>query len=159
MQIQALIIVCILFLLLPFILGYVHTSATHRVPKVLLYYRYFMLFNMIFAGLIVALRILFTGPKAALDTGWSYSPMYQLYGVAILSMVVMGIVTTFSRTILAIAPAILWFTFLFLATILNIEEITHHIIQNVATMTIHIGYNMLVCIILGLFFFKLKKIL
>lgn len=158
MQIQALIIVCVLFLLLPFILGYVHTSASHRTPKALLYYRYFMLFNMIFAGLIVALRILFTGPKAALDTGWSYSPMFQLYGVAVLSMVIMGIVTVFSRNILALAPAILWFTFLLLATILNIEEIVHHIIQNVTTMTIHIGYNIIVCIILGLFFFRLKKI-
>lgn len=144
------------FLVLPVFLGHVHTRFSRRTPPLLLYFRYFMLFNMLIAGIIVALRVLYDGPQAAVLSGWAYSPVFQLYGIAILSMIVMGILTIFSRKPIMLAAPILWLTFLILATILHAEEIAEQIVRNVAIIYVHIGYNLLVCAALILFILKLK---
>ena len=155
---EILAIICAAFLVVPFVLGYLHTTfREHRTPVLLIYFRYFMLFNMVIAGFIVAMRILFSGPDAARDTGWLFSPMFQLYAVAILSMAVMGVLTVFSRTPLVLAAPVLWLTILVLATILHAEEIAKGLVNNVNEMYVHIGYAILVCGIMLYFIVHLKQ--
>lgn len=141
-------IVCLVLLLLPFLLGYIHQGVTKRVPAMILYYRYFMLCNMVLAGLFVSARMFFDGQTAAQTSGWAFSPLYHLYAIAVLSMVVLALVTLFSRKSIMLAPAILWSAFLLLSVVANAFEIARGAITIPGIMVVHIIYGFAASIIM-----------
>jgi len=141
-------VVCALLLILPFLLSYIHTSFNKKVPAQLLTYRYFMTFNMILAGVFVAGRMFLAGHQAAAITGWNYSPIFHLYGIAVLSMALMGAITVYSRKIIMLSPAICWSFFLILSTISHLYQLTYHQIADVNIIYVHIIYNVLVTAIM-----------
>lgn len=144
----SLAIVCLILLCLPFILAYIHTIINKKMKSVITYYRYFMTFNMIISGLFVTVRMFFDGPHAASLSGWSYSPIYHLYAIAILSMVILGLLTIYNKRIIMLAPAMCWSVFLVLSSISHIYQIYYHQIKIVPVIFIHIAYNLLVSLIL-----------
>jgi len=150
-------VTCLALLLLPFILGYIHTGINKRVQPVLIYYRYFMTLNMIIAGLFVTSRLFIQGEQAAQISGWAYSPIFHLYALAVLSMVIMGFMTVYSRKIIMIAPAICWSVFLILSTISYIYQLTQHLIADVNIISVHIVYSLLVSLIMLRFISKLTR--
>lgn len=143
-----LIIICSILLLLPFMLSYIHVGANKKTPARFIYYRYFMTFNMILAGLFVAGRMFINGRGAAATSGWLYSPMFKLYGIAILSMVILALLTLFVRSILMIAPAIVWTVFLLLSSLSHLHQIRHHEIAVANIIIVHVIYNLTISIIM-----------
>ena len=153
---EILAVVCLILLVMPFLLGYIHTSANKRTPATVLYYRYFVAFNLMFSGLFVTTRMFVNGPAAAAVSGWAYSPIFQLYGVAILSMVILGLVAVLSRKSIMLAPGILWATFLILSSLLFIEQISQHQIAAMDIILVHIVYSLIVAGCLLRFVVKLR---
>ena len=141
-------IVCLVLLGLPFMLGYIHLGANKKTPALIIYYRYFMTFNMILAGFFVTGRLLFDGRHAAQISGWAYSPLFHLYAIAILSMVLLGLLTVYSRKIIMLAPAICWSAFLLLSMIFHVYNIIYHVINDVNIIMVHIVYNIMVSVIM-----------
>ena len=141
-----------LFLITPFILGYIHKSRATQV-----FYRYFIITNIIITALIIASRNIINGPHSAAVSGWAYSPMFQQYGIAVLAIALFALVNLFKKNELQLAAPMLWIIFLILATILHIHEIMAGEIKNLTIIWAHIGYNIASCIILSVFIHKLKR--
>jgi len=144
------------FLLLPFILGYIHQKGVKNERSAIIFYRYFMFFNMLLSGLFVAGRMIFDGRNAAAISGWSYNPLFILYGLAVLSMVLMGFFTLFSRTCLMLAPAILWTAFLITSAIAHVIEISMGRIADVGIIMVHISFDIVIVIVMLRFLFSLR---
>lgn len=140
-------ITCAILLIIPFVFAYLHSRKNPRILTILLYYRYFMIFNMIIAGLFVTSRMFFDGPHAAEISGWAYSPIYRLYAASVFSMVIMAMLCIFSRRIILLAPAICWSAFLLLSTMLHIHELDRHLTNAIYSIYVHIAYNLLVVFI------------
>jgi hypothetical protein len=145
-------ITLILFLIIPFIAGYLHKPNAS-----VIYFRYFVAFNIIITALIIASRNIIHGPHSAAVSGWAYSPMFQQYGMAMLSIALFALLNLFKKSQLQLAAPTLWVIFLLLATILHIHEIMAGEIKNLAIIWAHIGYNIASCIILSIFILKLKR--
>ncbi len=150
-------VVCVVLLILPFLLGYIHTGINKKTKPVLIYYRYFMSFNMLLAALFVAARMILIGPQAAQISGWVYSPVFHLYGIAILSMAVMAAVSLYQNNRIILAPLICWLTFLVLSTFSHVYEITRHNIADINIMYVHIAYYFITSVIMLRFLYLLKK--
>lgn len=141
-------VICGILLILPFGLAFIHSCVNKRLMPPLLYYRYFMTFNMILASLFVTGRMFFDGPHAAAINGWAYSPVYNLYGVAIFSMAILALLTVYSRRIIMLAPAICWSAFLILSTVCHLYQLNHNHVYAVQAIYVHIIYNILVSLIM-----------
>lgn len=149
-------IVCVVLLLLPALLAYIHTSANKRIPSLLIHYRYFMAFNMVFSGMFVATRVMVNGHNAAAVSGWAYSPLFNLYGVAILSMSLLALFTIFSRKSIVLAPALLWSIFLTLSSITQLIQINAHVTNAVGILLVHVAYNTIVTVVMLRFAVSIK---
>lgn len=148
-----------LFLIPPFVLGFFHARVNKEIPAILIYYRYFMTFNVIFGGIFVAARMFLDGPAEAQSVSWEFSPMFYLYGAALLSMALMGAFTLFSRHSLLMAPAILWTIFLSLATTVNLIGLVHHTIEANSLVIAHMIFNALtIMIMLGFLYFLRQEV-
>lgn len=142
---------------IPFLLGYIHVGINKKTNPALIYYRYFITFNIIIAGIFVTIGMFVEGAEISQASGAAYNPIFQLYAISILSMVLMSAITAFSRQIIMLAPAICWFVFLLLSTIVHIYQISQHVLLDTNIVWAHIVYNLLVLIILLRFIFVLKK--
>ena len=151
-------IVCVVLLVLPFIIGYFHLQSRTHAQPLTVYYRYFMLFNMLLSGFFVAARMYFDGQNAAAISGWAFTPMFSLYAVAIFSMAFMGLVTLYSNSKIMLAPAICWTVFLILSSMLHISQVVTHTISaaDVAVIFVHIVYNAVVSFIMLRFLFLFR---
>ncbi len=146
-----------LFLVPPFLLAFFHARVNKKVPGILIYYRYFMSFNMIFAALFVAVRMLLDAPSEAQLVGWDFSPMFYLYGIALLSMALMGALTVFSRHSILMAPAILWTIFLTLSILTNLVELVQHSITANNLVVVNMLYDVVTIVIMLCFLWLLRQ--
>lgn len=138
----------VVLLILPFIAGLLHCRDQDKHQCVEIYYRYFLICNMIIAGLIVAGRMLLIVPQANDTIGWVYNPTATLYAIAILSMVVLAVVALCDSGNLLLAPSVCWVTFLLLSSIAHLAELTHHAVSSRNVIVVHIVYDIIVSIIL-----------
>ena len=150
-------IVCAVLLVLPFILGYIQRGSRKGVSVTITYFRYFVFINVIFSALFVAGRMFFVGPEAAVISGWTYSPIFHLYGIAVASMALMGLFTVFKRDRIMLASAICWSYFLVLSSASHLYQVYMHQIKDVSIILVHVGYNVLVVLILLIFMSKLNR--
>lgn len=150
------IMIFALFIIFPFLLGFCHTRMSKQVPAILIYYRYFMSFNMVLAAVFVAFRMLLDGPGEAQLASWEFSPMFYLYGVALISMALMGAFTLFSRQSILKAPAILWAIFLALSTAVNALELLQGMIELNMIFIVHMAYNLITVGIILIFLWLLR---
>lgn len=146
-----------LLLVSPFLLGYIHQRQNNELQPVVVYYRYFMFFNMIIAGLFVAAQVFMAAKETGTLLMWAYHSAFDLYGIAILSMVFMGVLTVFSRKKIMLAPAICWSVFLLLSTLSQVVQITEHKIANTHETTLQLANNVLVAMVLIGFLYFLKN--
>ena len=140
--------VCIVLLLLPFVLGYIQRGSKKGIHVVVTYYRYFVFINVILSAIFVSSRMFFYGPEAAAISGWTYSPIFHLYGIALLSMALMGLFTVFKDGRIMLAPAMCWSYFLVLSSISHVYQVYVHAIKDVSIILVHVGYNILVVLVL-----------
>jgi hypothetical protein len=144
-------------LLFPFLLGFLHVRVNHRVKPALIYYRYFMTFNMILSSILVSVRMLFDGPAEAQLLSWDFSPIFYWYGVSLLSMALMGVFTLFSRRSIFLAPAILWAVFLMLSIITSFMGFTFHTLDASNIVIAHQFYNLISVFIMLYFLWVLGR--
>jgi len=149
--------VCIVLISLPFVLGYIHAGSKQGFQSTVLYYRYFVFFNMVFSAIFVAGRMFMVGPEAAAISGWAYSPVFHLYGVALLSMALMGLFTVFKPDRIMLAPAMCWSIFLILSSISHLYQIYSHAIKDVNIILLHVTYNIVVTGILARYIFVISR--
>ena len=90
-------IVCSVLLILPFVLGYIQCGFRKGIQVMVAYYRYFAFINVILSAVFVASRIFIEGPEAAAVSGWTFSPIFHLYSIALLSIALMGLFTLFKN--------------------------------------------------------------
>lgn len=137
-----------IFIVLPFLLAYVHTSINKTIAFTLLSYRYFIIVNIVLAGLFVAGRMFLDGQTAAQVSGWSYSPVFHLYGIAILSIAIAALITVFCKSNAKLVPALIWTIFVVLSSVSHIYNLTRHMIEDSHIIVLHIIYNSVVAIAL-----------
>lgn len=140
-------VTCLILLSLPYLLGRIHARICTNLNSTIIYYRYFVIFNMILSGIFVIGRIFI---NSQIDMA------LYLYIIAVLSMLVMAILTVFLRKSIMLAPAICWSIFLILSTILHVYQVQHHDIAEVNIIYVHIIYNLIVSCILILYIFKIN---
>lgn len=145
-----------LLLVAPFLLGYIHQRQDQSTRAIVVYYRYFMFFNMIIAGLFVAAQVFMSAMQAGALFMWTYHTAFNLYGLAILSMVLMGAFTIFSRKKTMLAPAICWSLFLLLSTVPQITQITQHKVVNTDILMLQATDNLIVAVMMLGFLYLLK---
>lgn len=150
-------IIDLILLILPFILGAIHIQMTKHVNPVVVYYRYFLFFNLVLAGGFVALRMLFAAHNVATQSGFMDTPMIGDFGVAILSIVLTGLFTMFVRGRLNLAGGIVWVIFLILSSLIHIYQLSYHEIKYTDLITIHIIWNVVVAVILLIFLFLVRE--
>ncbi len=150
-------IICAVLLVLPFLLGYIQRGSRKGISVTITYFRYFVFINVIFSALFVAGRMFFVGPEAAAISGWTYSPIFHLYGIAVASMALMGLFTLFKRDRIMLASAICWTYFLVLSSISHLYQVYTHQIKDVNIILVHVGFNVLVVLILLIFMSKLNR--
>ena len=159
-----LVIVCSVLLILPFILGYIQCGFRKGMHVTIAYYRYFVFINVILSAVFVASRIFIEGPEAAAVSGWTYSPIFHLYSIALTSIALMGLFTLFKDDRIILASAMCWSYFLVLSSISHLYQIEMHQIKDVRIILVHVVYNFLVTLILWRFirkinrYFKLQKV-
>lgn len=153
-----LILILSTLIVLPILLGYVHSSINKRVPAAIIIYRYFVFFNVVIAGLFVASRMFFNGTQAAQIAGWAYSPMFHSYSLAILSMTILALLTIFTRSHLILAPAICWSIFLLLSTIWHFYLLRHHGVSDMSIMYVHSVYDLISAVVMAGFIHPIYKI-
>lgn len=150
-------IVCAVMLLLPFLLGYIQRGSGDKSQATITYYRYFVFINVILSAIFVAGRLFFMGPEAAAVSGWTYSPIFHLYGIAVISMALLGLFTVFKRDRLMLASAMCWSYFLVLSSVSHLYQVYAHQIKNVDTIYVHVIYNAIVVLILMRFYSKINR--
>ena len=146
-----LIAICAVLVILPFLLAYIHVGAKKGMHITVKYYRYFAFFNVVLSAIFVASRMFLVGPKAAAISGWAYSPIFHLYGIALLSIALMALVTLFRNERMMLAPAICWTFFLVLSSVSHLLQVQAHEIKDVQIILVHVGYNAIVSLILWRF--------
>ena len=149
-------IVCSVLVVLPFLLSALHNGWRKPEEPTLVAYRYFATFNMLLAGIFVGGRMFLNGPQAAIISGWAYSPMFHLYGIALFSMSIMAFFTLYRRNAIMLAPAICWSVFLLLSTVSHVVELEHHEIGAVNIIYVHIIYNLVVSGVLLYYIYQLR---
>jgi len=149
--------VCAVLIILPFLLGYIHAGSKKGFQSTVLYYRYFVFINVVFSALFVAGRMFLAGPEAAAISGWAYSPVFQLYGIALLSMALMGLFTVLKQERIMLAPAICWSIFLMLSSISHLYQVYFHAIKDVNIILVHVTYNIVVSGILARYIFVISR--
>lgn len=150
-------LIFVFLLLFPFLLGFLHVRVSQRVKPTLIYYRYFMTFNMILAAILVAIRMLFDGPAEAQLLSWDFSPIFYWYGISLMSMALMGVFTLFSRRSILLAPAILWAIFLTLFIITSLVGFAFHTLEASNMVIAHLSYNFITVIIMLYFLWVLRR--
>jgi len=140
-------LILVAFFILPFLLAFVHTRFFHREEGALVYYRYFAFANISVAGAIVAGRMLRMGHDSAI---------FQLYGLAIFSMVLLSILTLFRRDSLRLASALVWAIFILMSSVSHGLQIWHHVATGVHALLTHVIYNVLVACVLFYYYFRLQ---
>jgi hypothetical protein len=143
-----LIIALAVLLVAPFLLAYIHGSFNKKVPAAVLYYRYFITFNVILSGIFVAVRMLAQGSDA----------IYYSYAIAIFSIIAMTLVTGYSRREIMLAPAICWIFFLIFSSVLHVHEILKTTVVDTTILYAHVGYNIIVAFILLAFVLSLRYV-
>ncbi len=140
--------VCAVLVALPFLLGYIHVGSKKNFRSTIIYYRYFAFINIVLSAFFVAGRMFMVGPEAAAISGWAYSPVFHLYGIALLSVALMGLLTLFKRERIMVAPAMCWSIFLVISSMAHLYQINLHEIKDVNIILVHVVYNFVVTIIL-----------
>jgi hypothetical protein len=154
---KELAIICAVLMVLPFVLGYIQRGVSKEMATTITYYRYFVCINVIFSALFVAVRMFLQGPQAAASSGWAYSPVFHLYGVALLSVALMSCFTLFKQERIMVAPAMCWSFFLVLSSITHIYQIMAHDIKGIGIIWVHIIYNIAVTFFLQRFIVKINR--
>lgn len=145
--------VSLMMLILPYMFGYAHTRYKTGVDVHKINYRYFVVFNIIIAGLFVTGRILMMSQQVPA----AESSIYVAYAIAILSMMSLAVISLFSRTHLMLAPAIVWSLFLAMSSVTHLWQIMTHAKANANVLWVHIIYNAIVINILLRFLRLLAK--
>ncbi len=135
----------VIFLLLPFFLAYFHSRAQPEITVLWLYYRYFLFFNLVLSGLVVALRVAIT------------TPHLLSYAAAVLSWVVVTACVMWTQKSSALVPALGWIIFLALASLVHLNDILTHTVSNSAILILHVGYDCVVIAVLWFFLVRLKR--
>ena len=124
---------------------------------VLVYFRYFAFINVILSAVFVASRIFIEGPEAAAVSGWTFSPIFHLYSIALLSIALMGLFTLFKNDRIMLASAMCWCYFLVLSSVSHLYQVEMHQIKDVRIILVHVGYNVLVTLVLLRFIAKINR--
>jgi len=148
--------VCGVLVILPFLLGYIHTGSKSGFHVTRIYYRYFAFINIVVSAFFVAGRMFLVGPKAAAISGWAYSPVFHLYGIALLSIGLMGLWALFKQDRMMIVPAVCWSIFLVLSSVSHLYQVDMHQIKDVSIILVHVAYNLAVAIVLMRFVSKIN---
>ncbi len=130
----------------PFLLAFIHSKLLRSASSAVLYYRYFVFFNMIVIALIVSMRLLFSTGQTIEVSGWFYGAMMEQYSFALLSLVVLAVATLFLKGSIKYAPAIAWITFLLLSAVLRVNEIHHHQAFATSVMYAHLVGDLLIAL-------------
>ena len=138
------------FLLLPFVLGWIHSRNKGDNQYALITYRYFVLFNVVLSGLSVCARTLATH---------LYNPSHDMVIAAILAMVIVSGYAIWQQGSIKLAPAFVWGLFVLFGAAFHGLEIMNpsRPIENLAMLWVHIAYDLLVFAILFSFFIRLNK--
>lgn len=139
---------CAIFLLLPWLLGYIHRFFNHELPLILLYFRYVVFFNVVLFSLVVMFQVFLGGQKIALALGWYYSHLFEFYGAAVLSVGFYCFLTMWSRKHIILAIPIVWSVFLTIATILHIIAFFTGVVADPVMLLVFIVHNVVVIVIL-----------
>lgn len=149
-------IVCLALLILPFILGYIQCGVRKTIVSAVCYYRYFSFMNVILAAVFVSGRMFFAGESEAMTiTGWSFSPIYHLYGIAILSAALLGLFTLFKNERVMLSVSIYWCFFAVLSSLSHAYQIYLHQVKQVDILVVHIVYNL---VVVGILLYFIRKI-
>ncbi len=152
-----LLFINLLLLALPFLFASVQQRLYPSNISLLVYYRYFVFFNVILVGFFLVGRLFFRGPQDAAAMGWAYTPLYTQYALTILSIVIMALVTLFSRGSLNLAAAICWSIFLLFSVVMHLFEWHHGALKLTPIILVHLVFDSIVALILLRFVFLLKN--
>lgn len=145
---------CLAMLLLPFVLGYAHIRMRRVTEQTaLVYYRYFVCFNVIFASLVVAGRVFLESQQVPEIE----ASIYDFYAIAVLSIMITALFTLFSRHQLMLASAVSWIAFVILSTLMHFVLIGMQEDGDVSLAWVHVGYNVLVVVILSMLMLRVKR--
>lgn len=145
---------CAAMLILPFLLGYAHMRMRHKLwQRDLIYYRYFVCFNVIFASLVVAGRVFLESQQVPDIEG----TIYDFYAIAVLSMMITALFTLFARHQLMFAAAANWIAFVVLSTLMHLVLIGMQEDGDVGLAWVHVMYNLCVITILSVLMWRLRK--
>jgi hypothetical protein len=147
MTVWTLMTIMLLFLLAPVIIGRMHAHLRKQSACLIRYtYRYFVVFNVILAGLSVVIRLYHQKP---------FLPSVQLLILAILSMVAFATWSIFQKDRMQLAPAILWTLFVSMGAFMHLIYYINNRAKTVSLL--HLGYDVIVAMALLFFYSKLNK--
>src|SRR3990167_4474820 len=136
---------CLAMLLLPFMAGFIHLKIKgHTARSSLVYYRYFVFLNVIFASVVVAARVFLESQQVPEVE----SNIYDFYAIAVLSIMITALFTLFSRHQLMLASAVNWIAFILLSTVMHFVLIGMQEDGKANLAWVHVGYNMVVVMVL-----------
>lgn len=145
---------CLAMLIVPFILGYAHVRWRDcEEQSALVYYRYFVCFNVIFASLVVAGRVFLESQQVPEIE----ASIYDFYAIAVLSIMITALFTLFSKHQLMLASAVSWIAFVILSTLMHFVLIGMQEDGDVSLAWVHVGYNILVVAILAMLMLRVKR--
>lgn len=145
---------CLAMLTLPFLLSYIHLKIKGDYAKSsLVYYRYFVFFNVIFASLVVAARVFLESQQVPEIE----SNVYDFYAITVLSIMIAALFTLFARHQLMLASAINWIAFIILSTAMHFVLMGMQEDGNVKIAWVHVIYNMIVVLVLFALMARVKR--
>src|SRR3990167_2760943 len=145
---------CLAMLLLPFVIGFIHLKMKKNPSRSsLVYYRYFVFFNVIFASLVVAGRVFLESQQVPEIEG----NIYDFYAISVLSIMITALFTLFSRHQLMLASAVSWIAFIFLSTVMHFVLIGMQEDGKANLAWVHVGYNMVVVMVLLVLMIRVRR--
>lgn len=145
---------CFMMLFLPFLAGYIHLKIKgNLVRSSLVYYRYFVFLNVIFASVVVAARVFLESQQVPEVE----SSIYDFYAIAVLSIMITALFTLFSRHQLMLASAVNWIAFVVLSTIMHFVLLGMQEDGDTGIAWVHIIYNIIVVFILFALMARVKR--
>jgi len=142
-------------LILPFLIGFVHLKLKNKTHPNIIYYRYFIIFNVVMVGIFVAARVFMESQEVPEVE----SSIYDFYAIALISMIIMALITLFSRHQLMLAPALCWVIFMLLSTMMHLIRVSTQNETDLNVLWIHVAYNAIVTLMLIVFVWRVKKTL
>ncbi|MBX9705072.1 MAG: hypothetical protein K5Q00_02365 [Gammaproteobacteria bacterium] len=139
----------IISILLPFALAVLHRKVNPRhVHLKRLMFGYFLFFNVFLKGVPIGIAAVFDGHKMATDNHWAYNPMISQYGIALISLGLLGLGGSFLRGGFRMAAAVGFASFSFLAAVLHITQLFEGLAPAVENVYVLIIFDLLTALIL-----------